>query len=86
MPPYVSPPRPRLSAVRHADLVEVGEGLTVRNLLISGVVLLLAYAAFDDIMTDNATSFLPEYAILGVAAVWFAWLGMTTLRRRWRHA
>jgi hypothetical protein len=86
MPPFVSPPRPRLSAVRHADLVEVGEGLTVRNLLISGVVLLLAYAAFDDIMTDNATSFLPEYAILGVAAVWFAWLGMTTLRRRWRHA
>jgi membrane associated rhomboid family serine protease len=60
--------------------------LTVRNLLISGVVLLLAYAAFDDIMTDNATIFLPEYAILGVAAVWFAWLGVTTLRRRWRHA
>ena len=60
--------------------------MTVRNLLISGVVLLLAYAAFDDIMTDNATSFLPEYAILAVAATWFAWLGVTALRRRWQHA
>jgi len=37
-------------------------------------------------MTDNATSFLPEYAILAVAATWFAWLGVTALRRRWQHA
>lgn len=58
----------------------------MRNLLVSGVVLFLAYAAFDDIMTDNATSFLPEYAILAVAATWFAWLGVTALRRRRQHA
>ena len=56
------------------------------NVIISCGLLLLAYAAFDDIMTDNATSFTVEYAMLAVTAAWFAWLGARLIRRRLRHA
>ena len=52
-----------------------------RNWIISIVALLLAYAAFDDIMTDNATSFTVEYTMLAACGAWFAFLAVKRLRR-----
>jgi len=56
------------------------------NLLISCGLLLLAYAAFDDIMTDNDTDFSQEYFMLVVCAAWFTWLGVRALLQRRRPA
>jgi ABC-type Na+ efflux pump permease subunit len=44
-------------------------------------VLLLIFAAFDDITTDNATNFRVEYAALLVCAVWLMFLSWRLLRQ-----
>jgi hypothetical protein len=44
-------------------------------------VLLMTWLAGDDITTDNATTFPLEYAMLVLAAVWFAALGVALARR-----
>ena len=44
-------------------------------------VLLMTWLAVDDITTDNATTFPLEYAMLVLAAVWFAALGVALARR-----
>jgi hypothetical protein len=50
--------------------------------LATSVVLVLVFAAFDDITTDNATSFRAEYSALIAAA---AWLFVVALRLMRRH-
>lgn len=45
------------------------------------VALLLVFAAFDDITTDNGTSFRVEYAFLGACAAWFAYVAVRLVGR-----
>jgi hypothetical protein len=56
----------------------------LRDGLISLAALFLAYAALDDITTDNATSFPVEYTLLIACAAWFAFLAARMIRRRYR--
>ena len=42
--------------------------------------LLLVWAAFDDIATDNSTDFTPEYTLLVACAVWFGFVAMKLIR------
>jgi hypothetical protein len=44
--------------------------------------LLLAFAAFDDITTDNATTFRTEYTLLVGCAAWLALVAIRLLRTR----
>ena len=48
--------------------------------LFTAVVLLLVFAAFDDITTDNDTSFRFEYAMLIAAAAWLLFLALRFVR------
>ena len=48
------------------------------------VVLLLVFAAFDDITTDNATAFPVEYSMLAAAAAWLLRIAWTLLRNGYR--
>jgi peptidoglycan/LPS O-acetylase OafA/YrhL len=48
---------------------------------LSLVVLVLSWLALDDITTDNATTFRVEYAMLVLAGLWFAWLGVALIRK-----
>lgn len=43
----------------------------LRDGVLSLVAVFLAFAAFDDITTDNATSFRVEYTFLAFCAAWF---------------
>jgi hypothetical protein len=43
-------------------------------------VLLLVFAAFDDITTDNATSFPLEYTLLAASAVWLLFIAVRLTR------
>jgi hypothetical protein len=58
--------------------------LFIRDGALSFLALLLAFAAFDDITTDNATSFKVEYALLVACAVWYGVVGVRLLRLRYR--
>lgn len=48
----------------------VPTGTLFRDGMITIVVLVLVFLAFDDITTDNASTFVPEYSILVVCAGW----------------
>ena len=62
-----------------------GGGITlVRDAAITVVALLLVYAAFDDITTDNATAFPVEYSALAICAAWLAFLSARLWRNRHR--
>ena len=50
------------------------------NAVITVVVLLLAFAAFDDITTDNATTFRLEYTLLIISAGWLLFLAWSLIR------
>ena len=52
----------------------------VRDGVITLVVLLLVFAAFDDITTDNATTFGPEYSALVGCAAWLTYVAARLLR------
>lgn len=56
------------------------DGLLLRDALISFGVLLLVFAAFDDITTDNATSFRFEYTALIFCAAWLSMLGVRLIK------
>jgi hypothetical protein len=62
----------------------IAHGRFIRDGLLSFVVLLLAFAAFDDITTDKATSFRVEYTVLATCAVWFGSLAVRLLRLGYR--
>lgn len=49
---------------------------------LSFVVLLLTWAALDDITTDNANSFPVEYALLVLSGIWFGSVAACLLGRR----
>jgi hypothetical protein len=51
-----------------------------RDGVITGVALLLTFAAFDDITTDNATTFLVEYSMLFACGAWLAFVALRLLR------
>lgn len=51
-----------------------------RDGVITIVVLLLVFAAFDDITTDNATTFRPEYSALIGCAAWLTFVAARLLR------
>jgi hypothetical protein len=53
----------------------------LRDGLVTVCVLLLVFAAFDDITTDNATAFPLEYTILIACAGWLFFLGLRLLRQ-----
>ncbi|HEU4939226.1 MAG TPA: hypothetical protein VFT39_22415 [Vicinamibacterales bacterium] len=52
----------------------------VRDAVITIIALLLVFAAFDDITTDNATTFSVEYSALAICAAWLAFVSV----RLWR--
>jgi hypothetical protein len=55
-----------------------------RDGVITLVVLLLVFAAFDDITTDNATAFPVEYSFLVVCGAWLLSLAWRLSRQRHR--
>lgn len=63
-----------------------GRRIEARQYLVSGLAtlaaLLLIFAAFDDITTDNATTFRTEYAFLLACAGWLIFLAVRLLRAR----
>ena len=56
------------------------DGVLLREALISFVALMLVFAAFDDITTDNATHFTVEYIALSACASWFAFVAVRLIR------
>ncbi len=54
----------------------------LRDALVTAVALLLAFAAFDDITTDNATTFTLEYTLLVACAVWLSFVALNLVRQR----
>ena len=52
----------------------------LRDAVITMAVVLFAFAAFDDITTDNATSFTFEYGGLAVCGVWLLVLAVRLIR------
>jgi hypothetical protein len=42
----------------------------------------LAYAALDDITTGSEASFVLEWSIVAIAALWFSALGVSSFRPR----
>ena len=52
----------------------------VRDAVVTIAALLLVFAAFDDIATDNATSFPLEYATLVAVAVWLLFIAVRLTR------
>ena len=52
-----------------------------RDAVVTIAALLLVFAAFDDITTDNATSFPLEYTILVGSAVWLLFIALRLMRR-----
>jgi hypothetical protein len=56
----------------------------LRDGAITAVALLLVFAAFDDITTDNATAFPVEYTFLVVCAAWLLVVALRLLHARHR--
>jgi hypothetical protein len=55
-------------------------GFLLRDGLISFVVVLLAFAAFDDITTDTSTHFTAEYTALVASAAWCGFVAASLIR------
>lgn len=58
----------------------IGATQDVASGLATFAALLLIFAAFDDITTDNATTFRPEYALLLACAGWLIFVAVRLLR------
>ena len=58
-----------------------GEGRWTIEAIGSALVLLLAFAAFDDITTDKATDFTVEYSVLAGCGLWLLVVSIRLLRR-----
>ena len=52
-----------------------------RDAVVTIAALLLVFVAFDDITTDNATSFPLEYTILVASTVWLLFVAVRLMRR-----
>src|SRR5688572_9968272 len=55
-------------------------GALLREGSLTLVALLLAFAAFDDITTDNDTDFTVEYAALVVCAIWLMFVAFRLIQ------
>jgi hypothetical protein len=64
-----------------SDSPETHERAFFRIGVITIVVLLLVFAAVDDITTDNATTFSVEYSFLAASAAWLAFVAATLWRK-----
>jgi hypothetical protein len=67
--------------IEELDIHRAGALRRLRDGLVTVCVLLLVFAAFDDITTDNATAFPLEYTILLACAGWLFFLGLRLLRQ-----
>jgi hypothetical protein len=56
----------------------------LREATVTLAAVLLAFAAFDDITTDNATTFTVEWAALAACGVWLVIVSWRLLRREHR--
>ncbi len=54
----------------------------LRDAVVTFVILLLVFAAFDDITTDNATAFPVEYTFLAISAIWLAFVSVQLMRNQ----
>jgi hypothetical protein len=68
-------------ATRRKASLETNPGLVIAGGLLTLAAVFLAYGAFDDITTDNATSFTFEYTLLTVCAVWCLFIAIRFLVR-----
>ena len=50
--------------------------------IVTGVAIILALLALDDITTDNASSFALEWAMVAGCVAWLAYMVLRLLRRR----
>lgn len=50
--------------------------------IVTGVAIILALLALDDITTDNASSFALEWAMVAGCVAWLAYMVLRMLRRR----
>lgn len=50
--------------------------------IVTGVAIILALLALDDITTDNAASFALEWAMVAGCGAWLAYMVLRKLRRR----
>jgi hypothetical protein len=50
--------------------------------VLSILILVLAWLALDDITTDNASAFIPEYSMLVMCGIWFVGVAAWLLVRR----
>ena len=81
----VDPQKTKEATVGEQAEQQAAGGLTFfRDGAVTVGVLLLAFAAVDDITTDDATAFPLEYSILVVCVVWLLFLGWNLLRSRHR--
>ena len=64
------------------DIRRAGAIRHLQDGFVTVAVLLLIFAAFDDITTDNATTFRLEYTILLACAGWLLVLALRLLRQR----
>ena len=62
------------------ELDSAGGTRVFSNAVITVVVLVLIYAAFDDITTDDATTFRVEYTCLIVSAGWLLFFASSLIR------
>ena len=67
--------------IEELEIHRTGALRCLRDGLVTVGVLLLAFAAFDDITTDNATAFTLEYTFLVACAGWLFFLGLRLLRQ-----
>ncbi len=72
----------------HGRRAERSRGQVLRDAAVTLATVLLAYAAFDDITTDNATTFTFEWVALAVCGVWLLIVSWRLLRseNRWLGA
>ena len=50
--------------------------------IVTGVAIILALLALDDITTDNAASFALEWAMVAGCGVWLGYMALRMLRHR----
>jgi hypothetical protein len=64
----------------------LSQSVLLRDATLTGVAVVLAFMALDDITTDNAVRFPLERTMLVACAVWFGFVAWRLLRERHRIA
>ena len=58
--------------------------LTRTHKVLTVLAAFLAWAAFDDLTTDNSTNFWPERVVLAICAAWFLFAAWRVIQARRR--